>query len=170
MATRKTIRISFEMCTCVYACVALEQHTRWRAVRIRSEVKATSLSLSLSFSLFLAHKHPTSHRLSFIPAHPSRPQHPSIHPSILPSLCCSDFLHATNTNLLRTLRWFKAITLGDRKTQLRCCDWGLLKFISCGIRPEIKKGKKRMQQWRADWCMWMFMCEFIWCGGGVWRD
>ena len=39
----------------------------------------------------------------------------------------------------RTLRWFESITWGDGKTVLRCPDWSLLKFISCGIGPEIRR-------------------------------
>lgn len=130
----------------------------------------------LSFSPFVSPWHP--HSQSAIPAQPrSHPQHPSvtlvfirvpsiliIHPSTRPYFILTSLAPRIQSRL-RTLRWFKSITLGDRKTLLRCSDWGLLKFISCGIRPEIKKKKegenKQLYGWRAEWCIWMSMCVCV---------
>lgn len=82
-----------------------------------------------------------------------------IHPSSPPYFILTS-LALRIQSCLRTLGWFKSITLGDRKTLLRCSDWGLLKFISCGIRPEIKK-KEKKKLWRAERCIWMFMCVCV---------
>lgn len=87
-----------------------------------------------------------------------------IHPPTPPYFILTSLALRTQS-CLRTLRWFKSITLGDRKTLLRCSDWGLLKFISCGIRPEIKKksctneGRRVYMDVDVYTCVWISVYE-----------
>lgn len=104
---------------------------------------------------FVSLQHPTNHRIALLFIH--IPSILIIHPCSPPYFILT-FLALRTQSCLRTLRWFKSITLGDRKTLLRCSDWGLLKFISCGIRPEIKKKKKCSTEGRSG----VYGCSCVW--------
>ncbi len=151
------------MCVRVWVKLHACKHMWWHPTRIHFEVKAT-LSQFVSLWLSTGNQRSLCRHVLFPTIPPSLSYSPTSRPSLsfIPPPFILTSLALRIQSCLRTLRWFKSITLGDRKTLLRCSDWGLLKFISCGIRPEIKKKKKKMQLRRAKWCIWMFMCVCVW--------